>query len=332
LKNSELSGAAIGFIESIEGMNNPQLCLQFLISLPNDYLKFAPSSIETVSSHFETFARPSLLRLSPPIVSQIFEDSHFEVQSQEWLFSFLEEFCLQNGDSSFELFKNVQFSSLKKSSVKRFFSIFPIRLVSNGIWESLSNLSENSPLSGKDEKHSPPPPQLPNGISFEPNPSGSSGLFSHLRAQCDGQNPQNAGLVSVTASSVYSNDNGENVLDWGPPNGWCSLNDPNSWIDFNLLNKSFILKGLSIYTCYRQFARKWELLGSDGDEEWTKIYESNEDNRLNTPSSSVVNIEIPNSAPFKRFRIVAKGFQFGANDNHFCFHSIEFYGNLFLQE
>jgi hypothetical protein len=137
LKNSQLSAAAIRFIESIEGMTDPQRCLQFLISLPNDYSAFAPSSIETVSSQFETFARPSLLRLSPPIVSKILEDSHFEAKSQEWLFSFLEEFCLQSGDSSFELFKFVKFSSLKKSLVKRFFSIFLIRLVSNGLFSHL---------------------------------------------------------------------------------------------------------------------------------------------------------------------------------------------------
>jgi hypothetical protein len=96
LKNSELSAAAIRIIESNEGMSDPQRCLQFLISLPNDYSAFAHFSIETVSSHFETFERSSLLRLSPPIVSKIFEDSHFVVKSQEWLFSFLEEFCFQS--------------------------------------------------------------------------------------------------------------------------------------------------------------------------------------------------------------------------------------------
>jgi hypothetical protein len=176
-----------------------------------------------------------------------------------------------------------------------------------------------------------PPPPLTNIIPFETDSNRSNGLFSRLRAQCNGQNPHKAGLVSVTTSGVFSSScNGENVLDWGTDNSWYSQNEPNSWIDFNLLNKSFILKGLSIYTQLNWFARKWELLGSDGDEEWTKIYESN-DNRLNTRIDSVVNIEIPNTKPFKRFRIVAKDFWLLNNCNCFSFCSIEFYGNLLLQ-
>jgi hypothetical protein len=140
-------------------------------------------------------------------------------------------------------------------------------------------------------------------------------------------------LVSVTASSALNgNCNGETVLDWGTDNCWWSQGEPISWIDFNLLNKSFILKGLSIYTYDNCFAHKWELLGSDGDEEWTKIYESNDDNRLNTPRSSVVNIDSPNTKPFKRFRIVAKDRWFHDNHNYFGFHSIEFYGTLLLQQ
>jgi hypothetical protein len=140
LNNSELSAAAVGFIESKEEMNNGNQCLQFLISLPNDYSAFAPFSIETVSSQLSSFETSSLLQLSPPIVSKILEDSHLTVKSQEWLFSFLEEYCQNWGDASYELFQSVQFSKLKGSLVKRFFANFPIRLASNDLFSHLRKL------------------------------------------------------------------------------------------------------------------------------------------------------------------------------------------------
>jgi hypothetical protein len=158
--------------------------------------------------------------------------------------------------------------------------------------------------------------------------SQSTGLFSHLRRECNDRNPHAAGLVKLSVSSIEgSKFNGENVLDWGPSNCWASKKGPNHWIDFDLLGKSFILTGLSIYTLSGHFAQKWKLLGLNNDEQWVTIYESNNDDRLNTKTNTVVNLEIQNTTAFNRFRIVSHSDTFDGT-NQFSMNSIEFYGSL----
>jgi hypothetical protein len=141
-------------------------------------------------------------------------------------------------------------------------------------------------------------------------------------------------LVNVTASSVlreYPAFQPQNVVEWGRSKGWISKAGDiiGEWIDFDLRGIPFLLDGIAIYTFYRYFAKRWELLGSNGDEDWRRIYESNDDARLDPADEwKKVFLPIQNSSPFSRYRILAKSLTFWNEPRWaFGFNAIEFFGS-----
>jgi hypothetical protein len=169
-------------------------------------------------------------------------------------------------------------------------------------------------------------------IEFPPSPKDHNGLFNFLRQECDDQNPHLSKIINVSASHFEDETRREwNVLDWVDSTHWFSGIQKQStpiWIDFNLCGRSFILNGISIDIHGGDMPQCWSLLGSDGNENFKLIYESNYDTKFRTcdPTKDVF-LPIKNSKSFKRFRILTnKATWMGSY--YFSIHSIEFYGQL----
>jgi hypothetical protein len=161
----------------------------------------------------------------------------------------------------------------------------------NELKTQISSLNvEDSNSNDKSKPTSKSKSDSQNGIEFPPSPKDHNGLFHFLRQQCDFQNPHLSGLIKVSASHFYNENQREwNILDWGTSKFWYS-GDQNEgteiWIDFDLLGRSFILNGMSIYIQGDYMPKCWSLLGSDGSDNFEPIYESN--NCLTTCSQIVL--------------------------------------------
>jgi hypothetical protein len=154
-------------------------------------------------------------------------------------------------------------------------------------------------------------------------------LFHFLRSQCNDQNPHEAGLVNIIASSVY-NDNisygPQNVLNFDSNNHWQSKNEPNQWILFDLKGKSFKMKQIRIHINNKHIPRNWTLEGSNDNLNWTTIHNQGEDERCNTPFNTIT-FDINFDRSFTFFKIVQRSQNY--HSEHYCiFYSVEFIGSL----
>jgi hypothetical protein len=169
-----------------------------------------------------------------------------------------------------------------------------------------------------------------NEIYFPPPNIHHSGLFNHFSQVCNGENPPNANLVRVTASSQQiDNYFGKNVLEWNTKTGWQTPDKKcnGEWIHFDLLGQSFILNELHIWKRHLWFPRVWCIQGSNDNQPPKTTYESNNNNQFNTEDDHPVFLEISNSKPFKAFLFLSKSESFHSN-NCIEIHGSESYGTL----
>jgi hypothetical protein len=101
-----------------------------------------------------------------------------------------------------------------------------------------------------------------------------------------------------------------------------------NWIEIDLLGKSFILKGIVFLSYYQYTPKKWVLQGSNWNESFEDIYQSDNDSRFNVNQPQTIPISINNSKSFTRYRITAQSGQWYNNENYFLVYSIEFFGEL----
>jgi hypothetical protein len=251
------------------------------------------------------------------------------LKSEDSLFDVLLEYVSAHPDS-FSLFEFVHFKSLSLCRLRRFFDIFPLSTISSNLWNSLSSLSSESPQN----PHRCRRPFA--SVDYTIDGSGTNGLFSSFRSQCSNANPHGK-LLEVTASSDKQHQYiAPNVLDWNSPTPWVAddYKCRGEWIKFDLLKQSFIITALSIRTWFDAFAKVWSLQGSDDGEYWTDVYESDTDQRLNTPlSHCFVVFDIENSTAFRQYRILSKSERFSPEPNFdFGILAVEFYGKLIFAE
>jgi hypothetical protein len=123
--------------------------------------------------------------------------------------------------------------------------------------------------------------------------SNSIELLHHLRSECNNQNPHDAGLVNITASSFNDQSNlPQNVLNFTSNNYWHSKNEPNQWILFDLKNKSFKMKQIRIHINYFYIGQTWTLEASNDNSNWTTIHTQGKmnDAKLHTVFSVTISI------------------------------------------
>jgi hypothetical protein len=129
-------------------------------------------------------------------------------------------------------------------------------------------------------------PESPSEFVFKPVSDveqGPKGLFAYLWKRCLGHNPHDAGAVHITSSGVmqyeewpwpigscHDNMSPETLIDWRK-DSCCPYGYITEWLDIKLNGFSFILKGIAIYETDLPNMYKWEVVGSDGDAEWTQI-------------------------------------------------------------
>jgi hypothetical protein len=280
--------------------------------------------IDSVASEFYQFLNEQneqISRLPVAIISRILSSKSLKIRKEDDLFKALDALYTKNSGYS-SLFEFVNFSNVSNENRIRFFELFDPSLLSSSLWRSLSSINKRPAISPDRylyivEK------------SFSLNSNGSNGLFSYFRSKHQNQNPHDAGVVRMRASSVSGSGFPKHVLEWDTQNSWTTLNEGCAWIDFDLLGKQFVFNGIAINIYGRNAPKRWVLQGSNGDEKFETIYESNNDTEFNIERDVIVPLPIECSKRFSRFRISANGCRWGASDYYFNLRSVEFYGQLF---
>jgi serine/threonine protein kinase len=152
-------------------------------------------------------------------------------------------------------------------------------------------------------------------------------LFHHLRWQCNNQNPHDAQLVTVSASTVrHQSELPQNVLNYNTDNYFQSKNQPTQWLLFDLKGKSFQMKQIRIHIEYKNIARRWILQGSNNNLNWTTIHTQGEDSRCDVDHATV-SYDINCEQSFTSFKFVQQS-QSYFNNNFLALYSVEFIGDL----
>jgi hypothetical protein len=367
-------------------------CIQYLQKVENPSLKiilrffkhfnFIVNEIEmnqltkTIASQFSSISKKKLLKIHPIGLSHILKSEFLQIESEDALFDFLNEYFTIFGAYSFHLFENVYFEYLKIENINEFISKYsfshfdssvfdslsfvlksakrplpPNRYLSKSILEpnnlfslkseidslkqqlseSASQLNKAALLKSQIEAFTINLTSLENPYDFDEPAiyARALDLFKFLRAQCNDKNPHDAGLITITASSINNKQSiyrPQNLLDVGVNNYWFSKDKPNQWLLFDLKENSFIMKRIRIHVYSQGVPRNWTLEGSVDNVNWTTLHTQGEDPRYKTAFCTVV-CDIHTERSFRFFKFVPKSKTY-FGDNSLVFYSVEFFGTL----
>jgi hypothetical protein len=153
-------------------------------------------------------------------------------------------------------------------------------------------------------------------------------LFKHLRQQCNDQNPHSAGLVNLTASSIdHSNYDSHYIFESSRETFWCSKDEPNQWLLFDLKELLFKIEKIYFDVCFGGIPRHWRLLGSNDNQTWTPLHDQGNDERCLPEQHFPVDYNIQSSGFFTFFKFEHLDVDYD-DSNGIAFFSIEFIGRL----
>ena len=156
-----------------------------------------------------------------------------------------------------------------------------------------------------------------------------SGIFDGLSKKL-GRNLADSSDVDVTASSISNSSRGpKNVLK-NDSTCWLSQDLPNSWIQFDFIQREVSITSYSINTGWKP--KSWKVEGStdgstfeiiDNKVDTTDFQNSN--NSFNSPSAQKNFPVNPNNKYYRYIRFTSTGINWH-NQYHFCFYRIELFG------
>jgi hypothetical protein len=288
--------------------------------------------LKTLSSQFSTLDQSKLREIPPLGISSILKNEFFQIENEDFLYDFLIEYRFKWGSSSIYLFENIYFEHLTLTKIDDFVSEIPFSSFCSTVFESFSFLFKQSKRIISEHRYSSSPTEFNNLFTLKAKSNSLKTppllieLFRTLRLECNNQNPHNAGIVEITASSVYYNYLPQNILDFGTDNYWYSKNEPNQWILFNLKGKQFQIKQIRIHVNYLYIPKHWILEGSNDNSNWTQIHDQGEDERCKTANSTVTyDINSPSSFSYFRICQLSQNY-YSPPNNYFTLYSVEFIG------
>jgi hypothetical protein len=99
-------------------------------------------------------------------------------------------------------------------------------------------------------------------------------LFNSLRSKCNDQNPDDSGLITITAFSHSSYGfEAKRLLDDQPTTQWCSQDNPDQWFLFDLKGTRFLINTIVINCFNRNIPQHWKLYGSNDKTNWITIHD-----------------------------------------------------------
>jgi hypothetical protein len=155
------------------------------------------------------------------------------------------------------------------------------------------------------------------------------GVFAHLQRKC-GDNPHNAGLISISANDGCSACQLHELVSTGKD--WRSENaDVDHYVKIDLKNLRLIPSGYSVKThgttwkgAY--FVRSWRFEGSNDDSKW-EVLDSHANSEELMANDKKVSFPISTTTQFRFVRFIMTGANSSGN-NHLMLQRLETFGLL----
>jgi hypothetical protein len=222
--------------------------------------------IEFVASHLMDIDESSIFEMNNSLLSRLFGHSSLRLWSEDWLYEHIMEHILSDCES-YSLLESVKYEYLSKSSIESFVDVISesFDILTPSIWTTLrsrfiSGFVQSSPRAI--EKH----------FLFRAD-SPFDGLISFLTQSHHG-NVHDLGIVSVTASDVYSDRNPKNVVDLESSLHCHTPDAPNSWICYDLKDKRMNVSHYSLRSRSdhdNSHLMNWTLEGSMDGKNWREL-------------------------------------------------------------
>jgi hypothetical protein len=259
-------------------------------------------------------------------------------------------------NSSFYLFENIYFENLTIENIEIFISKYSFSNFTSSVFNSLSFIFKSSKRSIPSNRYlsqincesnnlfslKSTIETLTNEVSkltseFESiqhqsnNNKTSSApikLFKYLRSQCNNQNPAKSELINVTASSIDKPKFSENYMfDNSHETRWCSKEQPNQWLHFDLKNNLFKITKIKFDVFNKYIPQKWQLLVSNDNKKWKIIHSQLKDTRCLNQKDFTVDYSIECDDFYQYYKF--EQLEISYNNQKWCsFSRIEFYGQL----
>jgi uncharacterized protein (DUF2249 family) len=275
------------------------------------------NEIKFISEHFEEMKNENF---SIDLLNLILSSEHLKIQSENSLFSFIEQKIKTNIEYS-NLLQYLHIEYFTQNEIEQYV-LFIDSLYSYDIkgllWSSIRlKLLNPSPTFNLNR-------YLFSRFEFKDN-KRFEGIFHYLSTQCSG-NIHDQGLVKAESKSIYSDHYPKNLLQ--ESGYFYSNNQPNEWISFNFLNKKVSLNGYSLKSYNNSYyLQNWNIEGSNDNKEWNFI--DNKTNIHNLDGSEKEDTFLINeSKPYQIIRLTQTT-KSNNNNDLLLLNRIEFYGALY---
>lgn len=317
--------------------------------------------VEAASAVFGLLDRSVLRELSPMAMNAILESGKLEVVDEDSLMSLLIDYVTDWGIGAAMVLENIRFVHVSPGVMEEFFERIPVEFITQKTWNGVNGMAgfyrlvererenerkrrgERSRWKAGDvqsfrvsegeekeqeiaelEKELMRLRERKRRVEYTPNVYGTKGLCAANR-----QRSEEERFIEIKASSTYEGREAKHLLEWGNESFWSADKNTNETIDITLRGSSLMLRAMSFLTRNQQFPKKFEILGSNGDEKWSVLCDVDNDQRLNT-GDQVVLLDISSRIPYRRFRIQQKSSVFRGTRYFFKFSSLEMYGIQFV--
>lgn len=297
--------------------------------------------IDFISSHFYELNDEKIknfCKLKTSTIEKIIGHSKLRLNTEDQLLNIINQLYKTDSANSF-LYCFVDFLNVSVETISEFLRIFDINDITNETWESIStrllqdiiknektcdkrkcyfNKEQQKPKSTKSTKNKE--------IQFDNNNS-LNGILNFLKKQSN-NNIEDA--IKITASSVGYGPL-TNLLQYEDPTKYFySIDEPNSWICIDFINRRIIPTHYTIRT--RQGAsdhpKSWVIEGSNDNYTWEQIDSQtncNETNGKGVVRTFIIQKELKNEFRYLRMKETGPNW---CNHNFLEFSAIEFHGTL----
>jgi hypothetical protein len=281
------------------------------------------SEIAFLASHFHELSVDLLSELTVSQLHDVLHHPSLQIRDEEMLCSYLIS-RFESDPLYFEMIEFIHFEYLSDAVLSEFVAHSHkfLSLMNLSIWnricDRLISTASTAIQSGE------------NAISCPFRPDHAlNGIIRHLTLECGG-NVHDAGVVTVSESSVQTTNTGKNAADLSTGRFYCSRDSENQWVCYDFQN----MRIKPTYYSFRSYfgmagfnLRSWVVEGSMDNEYWTELHTQTDPDGI-APGNTirVFAIEKPVMCRYIRLR------QTGRNENGnsvLCISAFEVFGLLF---
>lgn len=324
LDNNELTKLVTSVIE-----NEEELCLENVI----DRLRMKQvielnidNEVDFVASHFYELEEQQISVLSVDDLDSIFRSSSLQVKDEDSVLNVV----LSHVDSvtnNYPLLRHICPEYLSEDRLSEYFLMASSGVIGD-VWPVICDCVRRFGSSLVQTYIFNSVPHFRNGSATfqvcEDDPF--KGIISHLSTKCGG-NVHERGIVEITASSTYGDNQPHMVTDYGWNDYWWSYSLENSWIMFEFKTVSVSPTGYSLKSggSGGEHLLKWVIEGSNDNKLWMVLDERDTSELNGEYITRSYSLSSPNDAFFRSLRLRQTGKSSYESDT-LMLSEIEFFG------